>query len=74
MTGWKRLLSFFFKGEWSFSYVQTGTNRAPTMTIARWDLILTLMTLVFVIVGAVWLKYAIDEQLKSKRRNKYRRK
>ncbi len=44
------------------------------MTIAGWDLILTLLTLVFVIAGAVCLKYAIDGQLKSKRRNKSRRK
>jgi len=44
------------------------------MTITGWDLILTLMTLALVVAGAFWLKYAIDAQLKSKGRNKYRRK
>jgi hypothetical protein len=44
------------------------------MTIATWDIILTLITLMFVIGGFLWLKYLVDEQLKSQRRKKYRRK
>jgi len=44
------------------------------MTIAAWDIVLTLLTLVFMVGVGWWLKYMVDKQLKSQRRNKFRRK
>jgi hypothetical protein len=43
------------------------------MTIEAWDIVLAVLTLVFMIGVGLWLKYAVDEQLKSQRRRKVRR-
>jgi FtsZ-interacting cell division protein ZipA len=44
------------------------------MSLAEWDIILGLITLVFMICAGLWLKNAIDRQLKSRQRSKYRKK
>jgi len=44
------------------------------MTIGTWDIILTVLTLGFMIGVGLWLKQAVDEQLKAQRRHKGRRK
>ena len=44
------------------------------MTIGAWDIVLTVLTLVFMIGVGSWLKYVVDRQFKSQRRHKDRRK
>ena len=44
------------------------------MSLEEWDIILGLITLAFMIGAGLWLNYAIDKQLKSRQRNKYRKK
>ena len=42
--------------------------------MTAWDIVLTALSLVFMIGIGIWLKYAVDRQLKSQRRQKHRRK
>ncbi len=44
------------------------------MTLARWDIVLSLITLAFMIGGGLWLRHLIDKQLKSQQRTKDRKK
>jgi len=44
------------------------------MSLPEWDIILGLITLIFMVCAGLWLNYAVDKQLKSRQRSKYRKK